>query len=241
MTIKQNPVKEFFRSLLFTLRDPVLLVSVVAVMIIVVMFVVIPLFVVLIESVRSPEGLSWDGYARILRSRFDQEIIWNTIKLGVVVAFVGTAVAFLFAYANVYLKIPHKPLFKVLSILPMISPPFVISLAIILLFGRAGLISYHVFGVRHNVFGFWGLVVTQTLSFFPVGYLMLVTLLQNIDPSIEEAAQALGSNRRKVFTKVTLPLMLPGLANASLLIFIQSVADFGNAVVIGGGFHTLAV
>jgi len=238
---KQGRFNEFVRSLMFTLRDPVLLVSVVAVMIVVVMFIIIPLIVVLRYSFQGPDGFTLESYIRIFRSHFDREIVLNTIVLGVTVSFIGTAVAFLFAYANVYLKIAHKPLFKVLSILPMISPPFVISLATILLFGRSGLISYGLFGVRHDVHGFGGLVMTQVLSFFPVGYLMLVTLLQNIDPSIEEAAQALGSNQRKVFTKITLPLMLPGLANASLLIFIQSVADFGNAIVIGGNFNTLAV
>jgi iron(III) transport system permease protein len=125
--------------------------------------------------------------------------------------------------------------------MPMISPPFVISLSVILLFGRSGLISYEVFHVRNDVYGFWGLALTQTLSFFPIGYLMLRNLLQNIDPSVEEASQALGANRWKVFTTVTLPLMLPGLANAMLLIFIQSLADFGNAIVIGGNYTTMAV
>jgi iron(III) transport system permease protein len=132
-------------------------------------------------------------------------------------------------------------LFRALAILPMISPPFVISLAAILLFGRSGLITRSLLGIRSDIYGFWGLMLTQTLSFFPVGYLMLTNLLQNIDPSIEEASQALGASRWKVFLTVTLPLMVPGLANAALLIFIQSLADFGNAIVIGGNYTTMAV
>jgi iron(III) transport system permease protein len=123
----------------------------------------------------------------------------------------------------------------------MISPPFVISLAAILLFGRSGLVTYKLLGIRNDIYGFWGLAMTQVLSFFPIGYLMLTNLLQNIDPSIEEAAQALGSNQLRVFRTVTFPLMLPGIANASLLIFIQSMADFGNAIVIGGNYTTMAV
>ncbi|SMP65905.1 iron(III) transport system permease protein [Sphaerochaeta associata] len=233
--------KRYFKQLKFSLRDPVLLVSVISVTIIVAMFIVIPLFSILRESVEATGTFSLKSYSAIFRSSYDLEIIWNTIKLGLVVATLGTAVAFLFAYATTYLKIPNKRFFKVLSILPMISPPFVISLAAILLFGRSGLVSYKLFGVRNDIYGFWGLALTQVLSFFPIGYLMLTNLLQNIDPSVEEAAQALGSNQARVFMTVTIPLMLPGLANAALLIFIQSLADFGNAIVIGGNFTTMAV
>jgi iron(III) transport system permease protein len=210
-------------------------------LIVVVLFIIIPMVMVLKESILGTGHFSLMAYLKIAKSSFDRGVIWDTIKLGITVAVLGTAVAFLFAYATIYLKIAHKPLFKVLSILPMISPPFVISLATILLFGRSGLISYNIFGVRNDIYGFWGLALTQVLSFFPVGYLMLTNLLQNIDPSIEEAAQALGASQRKVFLTVTLPLMLPGIANAALLIFIQSLADFGNAIVIGGNFTTLAV
>lgn len=70
--------------------------------------------------------------------------------------------------------------------------------------------------------------------------MMLVGLLNNIDPSVEEAS-SLGANRFKVFTTVTLPLMAPGLANAFLLVFIQSIADYANPFVIGGKFTTIAV
>ena len=168
-------------------------------------------------------------------------IISNTLILGIVVALLGTVVAFIFAYATTYLAIPHKRIFKIFSILPMVSPPFVISLAFILLFGRSGLITYKLLGIRPDIYGFWGLAFTQVLSFFPTGYLMLTAMLQNIDPSIEEAAQALGSNQNRVFRTITLPLMAPGLANVVLLLFIQSLADFGNAIVIGGNFTTMAV
>lgn len=239
--IGERGIKNSIRKLKFALRDPVLLVSVLAVAIIAAMFIVIPLYTILRESVLSKGQITLIAYKDIFQSVFHLDVIWNTLKLGFTVAAIGTAVAFLFAYATTYLKIPHKRFFKVLSILPMISPPFVISLAAILLFGRSGLISYKLLGFRNDIYGFWGLALTQVLSFFPVGYLMLTNLLQNIDPSIEEASQALGSNQLRVFGTITVPLMLPGLANAALLIFIQSLADFGNAIVIGGNYTTMAV
>ncbi len=83
--------------------------------------------------------------------------------------------------------------------------------------------------------------MVQVLTFFPVAYLVMVGLLQQIDPSVEEASRDLGASRWKVFSTVTLPLMVPGIANAGLLVFIQSVADFGNPMVIGGNYTTMAV
>ena len=74
----------------------------------------------------------------------------------------------------------------------------------------------------------------------PVTYMMLKGLLKNIDPSLEEAARDMGASRFKVFTSVTLPLMLPGLGNAFLVTFIESIADFANPMIIGGSYDTLA-
>ncbi|WP_432965516.1 ABC transporter permease [Treponema sp. OMZ 840] len=238
---KHNALAMHFKDLRFSMRDPVQLASVISVSVVVIMFIVIPLFTILKESVLGKGGFSFQSYINIFKNAYDLGIIYNTLILGIVVSLLGTLIAFIFAYATTYLAIPHKRIFKIFSILPMVSPPFVISLAFILLFGRSGLITYKLLGIRPDIYGFWGLAFTQVLSFFPTGYLMLTAMLQNIDPSIEEAAQALGSNQHRVFRSITLPLMAPGLANVALLLFIQSLADFGNAIVIGGNFTTMAV
>lgn len=125
--------------------------------------------------------------------------------------------------------------------LPVVSPPFVLSLSMIMLFGKSGIITRFLLGIYDNsVYGFWGIAVVQTLTFFPVCYMMLKGLLKNIDPSLEEAARDMGASRWKVFTSVTLPLMLPGLGNAFLVTFIESIADFANPMLIGGSYDTLA-
>ena len=85
-----------------------------------------------------------------------------------------------------------------------------------------------------------GLVFTQTISYFPIAYLLLAGMLQSIDPSIEDAARDLGSSKWRTFRTVTVPLVRPGIANAFLLVFIKSVADFANPMAIGGNYITLA-
>jgi iron(III) transport system permease protein len=143
-------------------------------------------------------------------------------------------------YVNVGNKI-IKTMFNLVSILPVVSPPFVLSLSAILLFGRTGVITRNVFNLSTTkLYGLPGISLVQTLTFFPVCYLMLKGLLKNIDPSLEEAARNMGASRWKVFTSVTLPLLLPGLGNAFLVTFIESVADFANPMIIGGSYDTLA-
>lgn len=224
------------------MQDPILFSSIVAVLISVTMFIVYPLANILKESFLYEGKLSIHHYEEIFRLSYNNEIIFNTLKLGLTVSIISTIIGFIFAYGAAYVKMKHKKLLNAIAILPIISPPFVIGLSAILLFGRQGLITRSLLGIKDaEIYGFHGLVLVQVLTFFPVAYLMLVGLLQQIDPSVEEAARDLGASRWQVFKTVTLPLMVPGIANASLLVFIQSVADFGNPMVIGGNFTTMAV
>ena len=168
----------------------------------------------------------------------------NTLVLGAITGFGSVIIGLLFAYVDCYVRVRSrvtKKMFDVVSMLPVVSPPFVLSLSMILLLGRGGLITRKLLGIYDsNVYGLGGIAIVQVLTFFPVCYMMLKGLLKNIDPSMEEAARNMGAGRMKVFTTVTLPLMLPGLGNAFLVTFIESVADFANPMMIGGSYDTLA-
>jgi iron(III) transport system permease protein len=138
-----------------------------------------------------------------------------------------------------------KKLLRVLTILPIITPPFVIGLALILLFGRSGTITEFfawAFGMEKTrwLYGFWGVWLAQMLSFTPIAFLVLIGVVEGISPSMEEASQTLDADRWQTFRRVSLPLMRPGLANAFLLGFIESLADFGNPLVLGGNFNVLS-
>lgn len=156
----------------------------------------------------------------------------------------STLIGLVFAYVDVYVRLQSKvleKLFNVVALLPVVSPPFVLSLSMIFLFGRAGFITRYLLGLRNtDIYGLWGLVIVQTMTFFPVCYMMLRGLLRNVDPSLEEAARDMGASRFKVFTSVTFPLLLPGIGNAFLVTFIESAADFANPMLIGGDYDTLA-
>lgn len=187
-------------------------------------------------------NFTFKAYIGAFKSSNNFQAIVNTLLLGTITGILATLVGYIFAYGEAYIKMPGKKIFNLIALLPMISPPFAISLSIIYLFGSRGLITYNLLGLRDfNIYGLPGLVLVQTLSFFPMAYLIINGVLKTIDPSMEEASQNLGGSRWDTFSKVTFPLTKPAIANSFLLVFIKSIADFGNPTAIGGGFNTLAV
>lgn len=224
--------------------DPIMLSTIVILLIFLVLFIVYPLFVLLVDSFYTEGKVTLEVFSRVLSMQRFRQAFSNTVVLGLLTGVLSTVIGLLFAYVDVYVKVRTKwveKLFNVVSLLPVVSPPFVLSLSTIMLFGRSGIITRSILGIYDsNVYGLKGIVVVQTLTFFPVCYMMLKGLLKNIDPSLEEAARDIGASRMKVFSSVTLPLMLPGIGNAFLVTFIESVADFANPMLIGGDYDTLA-
>ena len=225
------------------LADPIMVTTIVLLITFLTLFILYPLAILLVDSFVGDGGFSFSVFKRIFQIPTFKTAITNTLKVGFMVGIFATAVGLLFAYVEIYVRINKFAggLFKVVSMLPVVSPPFVLSLSVIMLFGKSGLITRYLFGIYDNsVYGFWGIVIVQTLTFFPVCYMMFRGLLKNIDPSLEEAARDMGASRMKVFTSVTLPLLLPGIGNAFLVTFIESIADFANPMIIGGSYDTLA-
>lgn len=150
-------------------------------------------------------------------------------------------VGYIFAYAVVKTNLPFKKLFSVVPVLHLITPPFVGGLAFILLFGRQGFITHRLLGLNISLYGFWGLLIAQTLCFFPMAYLICAQVLKGINPDLEKAARSLGASEAKIFFTITLPLSWPGILSSFLFIAVSVLSDFGNPLIIGGRFRVLAV
>ena len=224
--------------------DPILVGMIVVLLIFLLLFILYPLLMLLVDSFYTEGRVTLDVFKRVLSLQRFRKAFTNTLVLGVITGLASTLIGLLFAYVEVYVKVRTKVLkrlFSVVSMLPVVSPPFVLSLSMIMLFGRSGIITRSLLKIYDsNVYGLGGIAIVQTMTFFPVCYLMLKGLLKNIDPSLEEATRDMGASRWKVFVSVTLPLLLPGLGNAFLVTFIESVADFANPMLIGGSYDTLA-
>ncbi len=224
--------------------DPIMVTTIAVLIAFLTLFILYPLAILLVDSFVTENGFTLDVFRRIMGMTNFRRAITNTLKVGFLVGIASALIGLLFAYVEVYVQLKTRllgGLFKVVSMLPVVSPPFVLSLSMIMLFGKSGIITRYLLHIYDNsVYGFWGIVIVQTLTFFPVCYMMMKGLLKNIDPSLEEAARDMGATRFKVFITVTLPLILPGLGNAFLVTFIESIADFANPMIIGGSYDTLA-
>ncbi len=172
-------------------------------------------------------------------------VAWNSLFLAVLVGFSTTLLGLVFALVATRSGFKRGNLLRALTVLPIITPPFVIGLAIILLFGLSGSVTKFVADIfelqpTRWVYGLPGILIAQILSFTPIAFLVLIGVVEGVSPSMEEAAQTLRANRWQTFKTVSLPLMRPGLANAFLLGFIESMADFGNPLVLGGNYDVLS-
>ena len=186
----------------------------------------------------SAEG--WEIVSGMVTDPVNRRILWNTVQLGVIVSLLGTAVGFVLAFTQVRLRFRGKRALHLIALMPIVSPPFAVATAAITLFGRNGVISNGIFGLDVNIYGLKGLVFVLTLSFFPVAYMNLKGMLESLDPSLDEAAANLGAGKLKIFFSVTLPMLVPGIAGSVLLLFVESIADLANPLVLGGDYTVLA-
>jgi len=224
-------------------KDPVLAIVVTAVLAALAVFIIYPLVMVVFASLR-PDGKWSLGVIReVIGNAYLGQAFRNSVMMGVLTALVGSGMGFLFAFAVTRADVPLKRFLHAIAIIPIVSPPFIGALAIIMLFGNNGLITWNLLRIQNfPIYGFRGLMFAQAITFFPVAYMTLRGVLESINPTLEDAALDLGGSRLKVFMRVTLPLAAPGIASAMLVLFIETLADFGNPLILAGSrFPILSV
>lgn len=205
------------------------------------LFIAYPLAMLLVQAGQVGGRMSAATLVQLLGDPYIQIVLRNTLLLGLSVAVAGTILATLYAYVMTRVAIPWKPAWHFIALLPTISPPILMALSLILLYGRRGLITNGLLGLQTTIlYGFWGLMLAQVLAYFPFAYLLLLNLFKNLDASLEEAAWTMGAHPGKILTTVSLPLLVPGLASAVLLLFSYSFADLGNPLLLGGDYSVLA-
>lgn len=196
-------------------------------------FVVWPLVRVALE----PSAADW---RQVFTTPRWQRAAGNTLITLVLSTSSSLLLGTLYAFAVTRARVPGARLFSAVPLFLLLTPPFVSGLAFILLLGRRGLLTYHLLGLETSIYGWHGLWLAQTLSFFPIAYLVLRGAFAAADTSLEHAARGLGASRSEVLRTVTLPLVTPALLAAALFISIGVLGDFGNPMLVGGRFQVLA-
>ncbi|MBI3457528.1 MAG: iron ABC transporter permease [Candidatus Rokubacteria bacterium] len=218
-------------------RDPGVIATTAILWLVLALFVCYPLARVAIEAFRSEAGLSVHALGAVLGHWANRQAFWNSLVLATLVGVFGTALGFAFALAVLRARLGRAAtvLLDAVTVLPLISPPFVSAIAIIFSFGPRGLLTYHLLGITgFQIYGLRGTLLSEGLTYFPLAYLTLRGVLASLDPNLEDMARSLGAGRWHVFRSVTLPLTVPGLANSFLLCFAASLADFATPLILAG-------
>lgn len=236
--------------------DPFVASSLALIIGLVVLFIFVPVMQMLFSAFQADTGLALTAMlGRLQDSKIWRlqclsgsgqcGVAWNSLGLAVTVGLLSTFLGLAFALVMTRVQTRMKPFLRALTLLPIITPPFVIGLSVILMFGLSGLVTQSLaewldFEPTRWIYGFTGVLLAQLLAFTPISFMVLVGVVQAISPSMEEASQTLRAGPWRTFKTVTWPLMRPGLANAFLIGFIESMADFGNPLVLGGNFNVLS-
>ncbi|MCP4403831.1 MAG: iron ABC transporter permease [bacterium] len=226
----------------FIMGDTFISGSILSISVLLVVFILFPLFVILGRSVIVdgrfvPSNL----FSTLQAYPSTWRILKNSLLMATSVGVLSTAIGLAFALAIERSRFKYKRFMQGFSLLPIITPPFVIGLAVIFMLGRTGYVSYGLFRVRSSfIFGYPGIVLAQTLSFAPMAYLILAGVVRSLDSTLEEASYTMGANRWYTFRRVIWPLIRPGVANAFLISVIESLADFANPILLGGDFDVLS-
>lgn len=225
-------LRESFKEMRRLKNEPLLLLAILAIILFVGFFVVYPVVrVITFPGVQ--DYMQLFGRARWFTA------LKNSLFMTLVSTLSCTAVAFLFAYVIARLEVPCKGLFRFVTLLPIVSPPFIVALSYILLFGVQGIVTKGLLGLHVDIYGRLGLWIVQTVTFFPYAYSVIYGVIRSISTNLEYAAYNMGATRWQVFRDVFFPLCRPGIAGGALIAAINVLTDFGNPMMIGGDLALL--
>lgn len=227
--------------------DPGVALALAAVIVVVLGLVVYPTVTVLIESVLIGGRFTLERYARFFTSLYFQETLWNTLLVAGISTVLSMVLGFVFAYGLTRTKIPFKAFFAAMAVVPMLIPAFLMAFSLILLWGRNGVVNRWAYALgewlgladpwalQWVIFGSHGVIFAQTLTFFPLAFLIFTAALSALDTRMEEASEDLGGTYWYTMRRVTLPLVLPAVASSALLVFMFNASAFGAPAILGGG------
>lgn len=208
-------------------------------------FLIYPLFILLRQAVIVDGKFTLEAFKTFFSRSYYVETIFNSIKVTVTTTIIALVIGIPLAYFYQMYEIKGKSVLQVLIILCSMSAPFIGAYSWIVLLGRNGIISSFLLKVFHiqvgSIYGFKGIVLVLSLQLFPLVFMYLCGALKNIDNSLLEAAENMGSRGVKRFFTIVIPLCMPTIIAATLLVFMRAFADFGTPLLIGEGYQTFPV
>lgn len=209
------------------------------------LFIVFPLTLVLYKAIFVEGQLDFSNFAKFFKRKFYWSTLINSFKVTIVATLISVAIGLPLAYFTRTVKIRFSGAINLISIIAFLSPPFIGAYAWIQLLGRSGIITKvinNIFNISYNgIYGFAGIVLVFAMQSFPLVYLYISGAMANMDHSLNEAAESLGSSTWKRIRTIIVPLLIPSILASSLLVFMRVFSDFGTPMLIGEGYRTMPV
>ena len=208
-------------------------------------FMIYPIFSLFLSSLRDPQtgAFSLAHFQKFFSKSYYLKTVVNSFKVSIGVTFFATIVATPLAYIISTVKIKGSSWIRVFILISSMSAPFIGSYSWILLLGRNGYITN--FFAKHfgislpPIYGLPGIVLVLTLALVPLVFSYVCGALKNMDKSLLEAARNLGSGNLKIILTIVVPLIIPTILAAGILVFMKALSDFGTPSLIGEGFKTV--
>jgi iron(III) transport system permease protein len=224
-------------------NDRVAQVAIVAIVAILTVFLALPLLAILRQAVEDHDNhfVGLANFVAYARTPALLQSLGNSLWVSAVVTAITVPLAFGFAYALTRSCMPAKPLFRGIALVPLLAPSLLSALSLIYWFGNQGVLKHALewLGIA-QIYGAPGIVLAECLATFPHTLMILISALTLADARLYEAADAMGTTRRRKFLTITLPGARYGLISAALVTFTLVITDFGIPKVIGGNFNVLA-
>jgi iron(III) transport system permease protein len=199
-------------------------------------FILYPLIRVLYVAFTEGGSLSLNHFINFFDRALFKESFLNSLIAGVMAVIFGSLISLPLAFFTIKYDFKGRTLIQTLGVLPLVMPPFVGAVALQLILGRSGMLNLLLLKWFNTSIPFMeglrGVIIVQTLHYFPFIFLNASASLANVDPSLEEMAQNMGAHGLRLFRRVTLPLMMPGYVAGALLVFIRVIDDLGTPLML---------
>ena len=205
-----------------------------------VIFIVLPLYTMLSKSFenKKEEFIGFANFTEYFSTPALFQSAGNSLSIALISTFVVISVAFVYGYALTRTCMPYKWLFKIIAVIPLLTPSLLGGISLVYWFGNQGVAKALLFG--ETIYGPIGITIGSSYWVFPHALMIVITALSITDARLYEAADALRTSKVRIFFTVTLPGCKYGLTSAAFVVFTLVFTDFGVPKVIGGNYNMLA-
>ena len=204
------------------------------------LFLVLPLGSLISKSLENKDGefIGLANYSLYLQEPALFQSLYNSLFVAIISTVIVVVLAFLFAYAITRTCMPFKSFFKLVALIPLLSPSILAAIALVYWFGNQGVLKELLLG--KSIYGPIGIIMASVYWTFPHALIILTTSLSLSDSRLYEAAEVLKTSKLRAFFTITIPGARYGIISTAFVIFTQVFTDFGVPKVIGGNYNVLA-